>query len=361
MKIVFGCGGTGGHIYPALALASQFNQSGHTCLFIGNKGGMEAALVKGEGYPFHRIKVQKLSRALHPSLLVFPFRLIASILSCYRYYGKSRPDAVICTGGFVSGPVAIAAVLRQVPLFFRESNSLPGITTKYLARYTRLTFVSWEAAKAHLKGAPVQTAGIPLMPRDSQGRKPDLSALSLDPAKPVILISGGSQGSLMINRAVDQALDRILANGWQLIWQTGKSGFVEISSRHRGKAGIHLFDFSPLLPLFYQVAALAVTRAGAMTIAEQEDNRVPAILIPLPGAAENHQYFNAVEQQRKGVAVCLEQKDLNPDSLIAAIGEVLTHRDTYLRKLERIPPNTASADIRDTIISILSKEINHAR
>lgn len=322
---------------------------------------MEAALVKREGYLFHGIAVQKLSRALHPSLLVFPFRLFASIMNSYRYYGKCRPDAVICTGGFVSGPVAIAAVLRKVPLFFHESNSLPGITTKYLARYTRLTFVSWEAAKAHLKGAPVQTAGIPLMPRDAQGQKLELSDLNLDPTKPVILISGGSQGSLMINRAVDKALDRILTNGWQLIWQTGKSGYSEFSSLHKDKTGIHLFDFSPLLPLFYKVAALAVTRAGAMTIAEQEDNRVPAILIPLPSAAENHQYYNAVEQQRKGVAMCLEQKDLNPDSLIAAIGAVLAQRNFYLQKLEEIPLNTAAGDIRDRIISILSKEINHAR
>ena len=376
LSIVFGCGGTGGHIIPALAIAREFSALGHRIVFIGNRDGMEAGLVKREGYPFHPIRVQKLSRGGDLSLLRFPFLLIGSSINCFTYYRKLRPNAVVCTGGFVSGPVAIAAILARIPLFFHESNSMPGLTTRLLARFTRITFVSWQAALKRLQNAPVRMSAIPLLPRDGssiQNVKTEtnpagdkgsasepvdphtgLSSLGIDSSQPVILVSGGSQGSLMINRCIDAALDAMLARGWQLIWQTGQSGYQEYSSRHKGKTGVHIFAFSPQLPLFYQAAAAAVTRAGAMTIAEQEEYRVPAILIPLPSAAANHQYYNAIGQEQKGVAICLEQKHLGPDSLIAALDRILQNRDAYLARLLAIPANTASRDISAAIISNLS-------
>lgn len=364
MKLVFGCGGTGGHIYPALALAREFGCHGHhSVVFIGNRDGMEAELVKRESYDFYPIRVRKLSRGWDVSLLGFPFHLLASVFKCLAYYRRFRPDAVICTGGFVSGPVGLAAVLGRVPLFFHESNSLPGLTTRFLARYTRMTFISWEAARARLPKAPLMMAGIPLMPRgQAPGQEsPDLADFGLDASRPLILVSGGSQGSQAINSAVEEALELILERGWQLVWQTGKAGYAHLAPAHKARAGVWLFDFSPLLPLFYPLASVAVTRAGAMTIAEQEAARVPAILIPLPGAADNHQLFNALEQQKKGVARCLEQKDLNPHGLIARIAEILEHRDEYHKKLEAIPPNHAAMAIRAQVISMLAKETHHVR
>jgi len=361
VKIVFGCGGTGGHIYPALALAREFKAQGHTAIFIGNRDGMEADLVKRSGYIFHPIRVRKLDRRLDLSLLSFPFLLIFSIVKCLSYYHRTRPDAVICTGGFVSGPVAIAAILGRIPLFFHESNSLPGLTTRCLARYTRLTFVSWPAAMTRLKGAPLRLVGIPLLERANDSTSADLGSLGIDVSKPVILVTGGSQGSLMINRAVDGAVESIQANGWQLIWQTGQSGYREFSTRHKDTPGVHIFAFSPQLPMFYRAAAVAVSRAGAMTIAEQESYRCPAILIPLPTAAENHQYYNAIEQQKKGVALCLEQKDLNADSLIAVIKRMMQRRDSFLDQLATLPPNTAAADICSAILDTLAKETHYAR
>jgi len=345
VRFIFGCGGTGGHIYPALALAKTLSQQKHTCSFIGNATGMEAEIVKRHHYLFHPIRVEKLSRTLHPSLFGFPFHLLSSIINCLKYIRKTKPDAVICTGGFVSGPVAIAAIISRIPLYFHESNSLPGLTIKALAKYSRITFVSWESSQKRLQQAKTQLVPIPLLPRDATDEEADLAALGIDPHQPVILVSGGSQGSLMINRTIDSALDAILQRGWQLIWQTGSASFAEFSSRHKDKEGLYIFPFSPILPLLYEKATLAITRAGAMTIAELEEARLPAILIPLPTAAENHQFYNASEQESKGLAICLQQSKLSPENLILAISLLLKNRQDYLQRLNQLPPNTASADI----------------
>ncbi len=358
MKFVFGCGKTGGHIYPALALAHEFAQLGHENMFIGNADSLEERLVKQEGYGFFTIKVEKLSRKLDPSLFAFPFHLGTSILKSVSYLKKLRPDAVVCTGGFVSGPVAIAAILLKIPLFFHESNSFPGLTTKHLAKYTTITFVCWDMAFKLLKGAPVEMSQIPLMSRKASKDQAAQKVEAFDKHKPIILISGGSQGSLGINQAIDSALDRMLAKGWQLIWQTGKSGYQQFQKKHQDKSQVLVFDFSPALPLYYQIADLAITRSGAMTLAEQMDNHIPAILIPLPSSAENHQLYNAREQEAKGIAICLEQKELNPDSLIKAVESILINKEKYLQKLFALIPNTASKDISRRILSKL--ENNHA-
>lgn len=358
MRFIFGCGGSGGHIYPALALAHEFAQYSHESMFIGNADGMEKSLVSKEGYPFLPIKVLKLSRKLHPSLLAFPFYLASSIARSVKYLKKQRPDAVICTGGYVSGPVAIAAIMLKIPLYFHESNSYPGITTRFLAKHTTITFVCWDLALKHLKSATVKMSQIPLMPRKADVKEPTHKLEDFDPHKPIILITGGSQGSLKINQAIDQALDSMLDKGWQLIWQTGKSGYDLYSSKHRDKSQLHIFDFSPSLPLFYNMADLAISRAGAMTLAEQMDNHIPAILIPLPSSAENHQYYNAKEQETKGLAICVEQKDLNAELLMSKVEMILIHKDQYKSKLLALRANTARKDICQEILDSL--EVTHA-
>ncbi len=355
-KFVIGCGGTGGHIVPALALAAELRRLGHETLFIGNADGMESRLVAAEGFPFQGIHVQKLYRQLSLSNLLFPLRLISSTIKSVSVIGKYRPDGVICTGGFVSGPVALGAVLRRIPLYFHESNSYPGLTTRYLARRTRITFISFAGAANYLKGANLLKLGVPLPAKPEREMSCDLAELGLDPAKPAILITGGSQGSQAINAAVDGALTTLLGKGFQLIWQTGKSGFATYSARHKDRGGIYLFDFSPKLPAYYGCAVLAVTRAGAMTLAELEQNALPAILVPLPTAAENHQHHNALEQRQRGLAELLPQADLSPQNLINTIETVYANLDKYRSRLRELPPNTATGDITQAILANLKQE-----
>ncbi len=360
LLFVMGCGGTGGHIIPAIAIAQQMEQLGHRVVFIGNRGGMEESLVKEQGYVFNGIRVQKLYRQLSLANLLFPFLLLSSSLACLRLLRKNKPDAVICTGGFVSGPVGIAAALLKIPLYFHESNSYPGITTKYLARYSRVVFTGFSGTAKHLPKAKVREIGIPLPLREEKPSEQNAAEIGLDADKPILLVTGGSQGSLMINTAVTDALPRLLDLGWQIIWQTGKAGFDEFSTRFKGLAGLYIFPFSPQLKHYYKLAQVAVTRAGAMTVTELIENRLPAVLIPLPTAAENHQQYNALEMQGKGLAMLLKQSVLSADTLIDAVTKVLSGHAGYLNNLKQMPPNTAAPDIAREILSDLNKEQQNA-
>ncbi|MGC9362397.1 MAG: UDP-N-acetylglucosamine--N-acetylmuramyl-(pentapeptide) pyrophosphoryl-undecaprenol N-acetylglucosamine transferase, partial [Candidatus Syntrophosphaera sp.] len=160
-RILIGCGGTGGHIYPGIALGQELRKLGCEVLFVGNRDGMEAKLIPAEDFPFRGIKVQKLYRKLSLSNLLFPFLLGSATLCSRRIIRDFKPDGVICTGGFVSGPVSLSAITLKKPLFFHESNSYPGMTTRHLARYTRTTFTSFSGARKHLPKARVRELGIP--------------------------------------------------------------------------------------------------------------------------------------------------------------------------------------------------------
>jgi len=352
MKFLFGAGGTGGHVVPALALADQLRSLGHECVFIGNGDSIEQRLCTQNGYKFHAIKVQKLYRSLKPENLLFPYYLGSSIINAGRIIRNEQPKAVICTGGFVSGPVAIAAGMRQVPLFFHESNSYPGLVTRFLQRSISRIYISFESSRNYLRNSDLKKLGIPLKKRDVGDFS--LEKIGLKSGVFTILVSGGSQGSLAINLAVEKILPYLEKQGWQLIWQTGSRTYAQFAV-YGQKSGIHLFAFSPELPEMLAKADLAITRAGAMTIAELEETHTPSILIPLPTAAENHQYYNALEQYRKGVALLLQQSELSPESLIKAIETVNQSLAGFRSKLQALPANRAATEIVADLLAYLHK------
>ncbi len=350
MKFIFGAGGTGGHVIPALALADELRQRGHDCLFIGNRGGIEEQLCRENNYHFESIKVQKLYRSLKPANLLFPYYLGHSLWTAMNILRRENPDAVICTGGFVSGPVALAATRRKIPLFFHESNSYPGLVTRVLQRMISRIYISFDNSREHLSKANLKKLGIPLKTR--QFGELNLDKLNLRNDKFTLLVSGGSQGSLAINRAVEQILPFIAAKDWQLLWQTGRATYAQFT-QHQNKPGVYLFAFSPDLPAMLAKADLAITRAGAMTIAELEETKTPAILIPLPTAAENHQYHNALEQHRKGYALLLEQSELSSGSLQKALETITAGLDGFKTKLQEIPANNAATEIVSDLLACL--------
>lgn len=359
-RFVIGSGGTGGHIFPGIAIGRELLGQGCQLLFIGNRNSLESSLIAAEGFNFKGIRVQKLYRKLSLSNLLFPFILISATISSSKIMRAFKPQGVVCTGGFVSGPVALAAILLRIPLFFHESNSYPGLTTRMLARFTAVTYTSFAETAKHLRGVRVQKLGIPIPPRKEAGNFLTAQDCGLAEDRPILLVTGGSQGSRAINATVDAALSRILELGFQIIWQTGKNDYTLYESRHAQQKGVLLFPFSPKLRDYYRLARLALTRAGAMTLAELEANHLPAILVPLPSAAGNHQYYNALAQQKRGLALLLPQSKLNPDTLLESIENIQQHYPEYQKRLD-LPPNHASADIAAHIISTLNKELSHAR
>ena len=355
MKFIFGAGGTGGHITPALALADELQKYSHSVLFIGNHNSIEESLCKSAGYPIRYIKVQKLYRSFKLENLMFPFFLANSIITALHILKKEKPQAVICTGGFVAGPTAIAASCLKIPLFFHESNSYPGLVTRKMAIKINTIFISFENSKKYLSKAKTVNYGIPLrQSKISSAQKAfELSSLGLDNSKPTILVSGGSQGSVAINTVVSFAILDILSMGYQIIWQTGKISYERFATKHKNTEGLYIFAFSPELPNMLSKCKLAITRSGAMTIAELEENRIPAILIPLPTAAENHQYYNALAQKEKGVAMLLEQANLSTLTLIESIKKMSENLEYYQNNLVSLPKNQAAEKIVQYILNYL--------
>lgn len=348
MKFAFGAGGTGGHIIPALALADELCKQGHECIFIGNKNSMEERLALEHKYAFLTIRVQKLYRKLSFSNLLFPYHLAGSILSSRRHLSSNKIDGVITTGGFVAGPVAIAAISLKIPCFLHESNSYPGLTTRYLAKSLSRLYISFEDTRKHLKTGKLRNFGIPTL-KHSESSAFDLTEIGFEKGRKTLLVTGGSQGSLAINNVIASAITVLLEDDWQVLWQTGRRSYAEFYPRNKARKGLYVFDFHPRLAAMMRISDLAITRAGAMTIAELEDARLPAIMIPLPSAADNHQYHNALAQKHKGVAELLSQSDLGAQTLLAMIHDIDLNK--MKEKLDELPENTAVIDITQDILN----------
>ena len=353
MRFAFGAGGTGGHIIPALAMADELSLQGHECIFIGNKNSMEERLALVHKYRFLTIRVQKLYRNLSPSNLLFPYYLASSILESRKHLSSNKIDGVFTTGGFVAGPVALAAISLKIPCFLHESNSYPGLTTRHLARYLSRLYISFEDTRKYLKKAELRNFGIPIL-KHVESYAFDLSEIAFKKGKKTLLITGGSQGSLAINNVIASAITVLLEDGWQILWQTGRSSFAEFYPQNKNRESLYIFDFHPRLASMMRISDLAITRAGAMTIAELEDARLPAILIPLPTATDNHQYYNALAQKEKGVAELLVQSEMGAQTLLALVKNLSL--PNMKEKLDTLPENTAVIDITKDILNFYKEK-----
>jgi len=352
MKLIIGAGGTGGHIIPAIAIALEMQQRNWDIVFIGNKHGMEERIVQNNQFQFLPIRVQKIYRKLTLEHLKFPFLLINSLLRCLKYIRQHKPDAVLCTGGFVSGPVATAAIILGRPLYFQDGNSYPGLTTRILAKFSKHIFIASKQAMNFLgtKSMCVVT-GNPLLKYD----KIDINQINwkdynLSKETKKLFVIGGSQGSAKINKTVAKCIDDLLGMGIEVIWQTGKSHKSDILAGFGNCKGVHIFDFTDQMNRYYQMADMAISRAGALSIAELEEHKIPTIFVPLPTAAENHQHINAITQQEKGVGLLLEQKDLSSKILINYITRLSNNLPDFETKLGQLGENIATQLIADIIV-----------
>lgn len=317
-KIVIAAGGTGGHITPAIALAKEFIKQNCQVLYIGNQHSMEEKMVKAENIDFKAINVQKLYRNLTPKHLLFPFKFIGSVIRSLRILKDFQPDAFIGVGGFVSGPVAIAASWKKIPIFLQEQNSVPGLTNRLIGKRARKIFLGIDQNK--FPAEKVILSGNPINLQDHQ-QKIDYKNWRLNPENKTIFVLGGSQGSYFINKLVEPIFDKLLQQNINIIWQLGNFSYVEFSEKLKNTQHVHAFAYTNEIEKIYNSSDLVIARAGALSLAEIETKRVPAILIPLPTAAENHQYHNALTLQNQ--ATILPQKQVNPQSLLENINKML--------------------------------------
>jgi len=316
---VFAGGGTGGHLYPALAIAGEIRKvsPGSRICFIGTRGKIESRVVPEEGYEFRTIPVSGIQRRLSVRNLLVPFRAVWSMMRARSYLGELDPLAVVGTGGYVSGPVVMTASLMGIPTLIHEQNSVPGETTKMLAARVNEVHVSFEETRRHLpEGARVFLSGNPT--RSSLGgidRAEALRFFGMDPAdgRKVLLVSGGSLGAVSVNEAVLRNIDAIIKMEIRIVWQTGSRDAGRVKDATAGYAPERVWTgaFIDNMGYAYAAADAALCRAGATTIAELTRLGKPAILVPFPHAAADHQTLNARAMETAGAAIVV------PDDRIA--------------------------------------------
>ncbi len=329
MRVLMTGGGTAGHINPALSIADAIRKAHPDAefLFVGAAGRMETVLVPQAGYDFCAIRVEGFQRKL--SLKNLQKNALAAVHAvtagreAARIIREFRPDVAIGTGGYVCGPVLRRAAKLGVPVLVHESNALPGVTVKMLVPYARAIMVSDEAAKEQLPAeARVVVTGNPLRKElTAWSREEARRALGVDD-RPLVLCFGGSLGAKALNEAMVGVLQLPEAQKLQFLLGTGRGENYKHTQALLNEAGIvpdgvHVCvrEYIDDMPRCMAAADLVICRCGAMTLSELPALKKPAILVPSPYVAENHQYYNAMALARRGAAVCLEQKELTVQTL----------------------------------------------
>ncbi|TKJ41489.1 undecaprenyldiphospho-muramoylpentapeptide beta-N-acetylglucosaminyltransferase [candidate division LCP-89 bacterium B3_LCP] len=353
-------GGTGGHLFPALAVADKLSEKGAQIIFAGTRAGIEAKLVPARGYSLKFLWLSGFKRNRIISNLLLPLKVLISLVQSLAIIWKFQPQAALGTGGYTCGPLLLIASLYRIPVFLQEQNSFPGVTTRMLARFARRVFLNFPEASEFLpKRTRWSQSGNPVRADiDQISREDALSKWGLDPSLPILLVFGGSQGAASINRAVNECLEELSAM-CNLIWGHGSRDQKEVDS-WTGKGKLIEKSFIEDMPSAYAAADLAICRSGAMTLSELQVANVPALLIPYPYAAGDHQMHNAIAYSKKGGAVVIPDAELNGTKLIAEVKNLLNNPEELKNMrsaLSGIQSINASEMIAEEIIDSISEKV----
>ena len=316
LKVILSGGGTGGHIFPAIAIANQIkkNVPGVEILFVGAEGRMEMEKVPAAGYKIIGLWISGLQRKLTLANLSFPFKVISSILKARKILKEFKPDVVIGTGGYASGPMLRAASSKGIPTLVQEQNSYPGITNKLLSKKVSKICVAYEGLEKFFPKEKIILTGNPVrqdIVNVDDKRNEALQFFGLDVNKKTLLVIGGSLGARTINLAIGEGLKKLADNNIQVIWQTGKT-YSTIAQQQAGvyaDKNIKAFDFIARMDLAYAAADCVISRAGASSVSELSIVKRPCILVPSPNVAEDHQTKNAMVLVNKKAALLVKDNE----------------------------------------------------
>lgn len=314
IRIIISGGGTGGHIFPAIAIANALKAvlPAVELLFVGADGKMEMEKVPAAGYRIVGLPIAGIKRELSLQNLSFPLKLWKSLSKAGQIIRDFRPHAAVGVGGYASGPLLFMASRKGIPTLIQEQNSYPGITNKLLAKKAARICVAYEGMDRFFPSSKIIFTGNPVrkdIRKDNGLRQEAAAFFGLDASRPVLLVVGGSQGARSINQALRAGLPKLHAAGIQVIWQTGKAFFAQADEAAKGMTGIKVFDFVTRMDLAYALGDAVASRAGASTVSELCIVRKPAILVPLPTAAEDHQTKNAMALVNRKAAVLVPDAD----------------------------------------------------
>ena len=317
-RVLFACGGTGGHVYPAIAIADAVRhlRPGAAIAFAGTRDRMEWEAVPKAGYPIHAVTVSGFQRGLSLHAisrnLTFPFKLAKGLWESRQLVQSFDPDVVVGTGGYASGPVGLAASMDGRPLVLQEQNAYAGATNKLLAKRASKVFVAFEAARPYFAGVPVEVAGNPVREDLVEADRDEARAhFDFPEAAHVLLVMGGSLGAGPINGALKIHLDGLLEDpDVHVLWSAGTRYYDTLREAVPAYQRLTLVPYLDRMDFAYAAADLALCRAGAITCSELAVTGTPSILVPSPNVTADHQTKNAAALAEAGAAVLVPEHDL---------------------------------------------------
>ena len=358
-------GGTGGHIFPALAIANTFKERHPDAeiLFVGAKGKMEMVRVPEAGYKIIGLWISGLQRKLTLSNLMFPFKLIVSYFNARRIVKQFKPDVVIGTGGYASGPIMLAATHYKIPSLIQEQNSYAGLTNTRVADRVQRVCVAYSGMDKYFPKEKVVITGNPvrkdILNLESK-REIGLNQYGFDGNEKTLLILGGSLGARTINESVVAGIDKLIDARVQVIWQTGTMYFESVKAQVADKdlRKIRIHDFVKQMDLAYASADVVVARAGALSISELCLAKCPSILVPSPNVAEDHQTQNAMALVNEHAAVMIKDVDAKKNLVNDAL--TLLYDVPQCKKLSenisRLGKPNAAVDIVEEIEKLIANK-----
>lgn len=315
-NIILAGGGTGGHVFPAIAIARALKSKPYNVniLFVGARGKLEMTKVPQAGFDIVGLNIAGIQRRLTWRNLLVPFLLAGSLLKARKIIRRFRPDVVIGVGGYASAPVVREAARQGIPTLIQEQNSYPGVTNRILARKARKICVAYEGMERYFDKSKLYVTGNPVRQDilNLTGKYDDaLSFFGLKAGKPVLLVTGGSLGAATINAAVAAHLTAFAGSGIQLIWQTGRNYYRQAQALvdTAGMEGVTVNAFIDRMDYAYAAADVVVSRAGAIAVSELCAVQKPAILIPSPNVAEDHQTKNAMTLVHSNAAIMISDSE----------------------------------------------------
>ncbi len=335
-RIIIAGGGTGGHIFPAIAIANALKKldSNIEILFIGAKGKMEMEKVPQAGYPIKGLNIAGFNRSSLIKNIGLPYKIIKSFIQVRSIINAFKPNAVIGVGGYSTFPVLKYAQQKRIPTFIHESNSFAGKANMMLGKKATKIFVAtngmekfFPKEKIIITGNPIRDAIAHSVVTKAEG----LHFFNLDETKKTVFAVGGSLGARSINEALATHIDEFETNNLQLIWQTGKTTAAEYKAKAQGRANIWCNDFITAMEMAYAAADIVISRAGAMAVTELCVTAKPSIFVPFPLAAEDHQTVNAKYLVHKHAALMVKDKDAK-EKLVAMVIE-LSKNEAYQKQL----------------------------
>ena len=354
-RFLFAGGGTGGHLYPAIAVANEIKKMRpeSEILFVGAKSKIEGRVVPKLGYKFRSIWIKGFSRKFNMSNLLFPVKLIVSLFQSLLISFRFNPKVAIGSGGYVAGPAIWGASVLGAKIILMESNSYPGVTTRLLEKYADEVHITFEDSKKYLrKQNKIKLTGNPVREELGKSNKSEaLKHFSLDENKKTVLVLGGSLGAQSINDAVANCVEELQKNNLQIIWQTGKNYYDNYKKINF--TSVKILDFIDDMNKAYSACDLLVARAGATTIAELSVLGIPSILIPSPHVAENHQYYNAKSLADSGAAVLIKDSELK-DNLKNEILKVMGDKNLLNTLSENVKIKSRPDAAKEIAISAIN-------